>query len=161
MQEFSWVKYNTHKMELQIIAKELKLKSRDKYKNELAYISRIILKSHYGNKPMNCFLDDFEFYFRESVEYVFSILKGDKNHLSIYHAVIIAIGIIDNYYDALLLLEASGIPFLNIEYDMLMVFLQRFYSNEAIKGMSIKERIDIKDKILDNTEKEKLNLIFM
>ncbi|MBE6025192.1 MAG: hypothetical protein E7231_18795 [Cellulosilyticum sp.] len=110
---------------------------------------------------MNCFLDDFEFYFRESVEYVFSILKGDKNHLSIYHAVIIAIGIIDNYYDALLLLEASGIPFLNIEYDMLMVFLQRFYSNEAIKGMSIKERIDIKDKILDNTEKEKLNLIFM
>ncbi|WP_294219338.1 hypothetical protein [Pseudobutyrivibrio sp.] len=109
---------------------------------------------------MNLFLKDFSFYWHESVDYVYSLLKGDKNHLSLYYAVIIAIGILDDYYDALLLIEAAGFPFNNLEYNILKEFLGKVYSIDNLNKMSIRERVSLKETLLCKQKQKELNALF-
>ena len=116
-------------------------------KTELAYISRIILLETYGKNHMSQFLRDFENIF-PSVEYVFKTFLY-KNKIHIYYVVIIAIGIVNDYYTALILLEAAGYPFNNIEYSPIRKLLEDFYSQETLLNKNAEERFNtIKNELL-------------
>jgi len=156
---YSEREYQKHKKEIQNKGKDFNL-YRTNYRNELSYISRVLLTQKYGRKHMNLFLKDFSFYWHESVDYVYSLLKGDKNHLSLYYAVIIAIGILDDYYDALLLIEAAGFPFNNLEYNILKEFLGKVYSIDNLNKMSIRERVSLKETLLCKQKQKELNALF-